>query len=519
MTTTGTTHVDELESTDRPEPRTDKRRRSRRDVSVDGENGTSELLDGDDRRGGENDSSTVGGATGTTKATRSYRDFLKSKRQWGNDSGFEPTFAPDCLFDFQRSLCDWAIRKGRASIFADCGLVKSIMQLVWAENVVRHTNKPVLIVTHIAVGAQTVEEATKFGLHATVSRDGKTSTKITVTNYERLHYFSPSDFSGVVCDESSIIKNCDSKTKYAVGEFMRTLQYRLLCTATAAPNDWHELGTSSDVLGYLGFRDMITMFFKQETSKDCRGWGRTKYRFREHGKRDFWRWVCSWARACRRPSDLGFSDERFALPPLETVSHVVRRTNKRAGFLFEMPARDMNEQREERRATIKERCEKVSELVNHDRPSVMWCHLNTEGDLLEKIVPGSIQVSGSDSEDDKEAKLQAFSRGDELKLIIKPKIGAWGLNWQHCAHMTTFPSHSYEQYYQAMRRFWRFGQKNTVRVDIVTTEGEQAVTQNLQRKSDQVDEMFTALVAEMNESMVIQRSDEFHQPEAIPSWL
>lgn len=449
-----------------------------------------------------------------------YRIFLQTKSQCGTDSGFEPTWMPEWLFDFQGVLDAWAIRKGRAAIFADCGLGKTPMQLVWAQNVVEHTNRPVLIVTPIAVGAQTIREAEKFGIQAVVSRDGSIRGDIVVTNYERLHYFNPEDFGGVVGDESSCVKNADSKTKSAVAEFMRSRPYRLLCTATAAPNDWHELGTSSDVLGYLGFRDMITTFFKQETSKDHRGWGRTKYRFREHAKKAFWRWVCSWSRACRKPSDLGFSDDRFQLPPLTVREDIVRRRNRRAGFLFDVPAQSLEEQREERRATIVERCEKVAEKVHHGEPAVVWCHYNDEGDLLEKLIPDAIQVSGKDSEDRKESKLRSFSDGQERVIVIKPKIGAWGLNWQHCSHMTMFPSHSYEQFYQGVRRCWRFGQTKEVRVDIVTTEGEQAVTKNLQRKSDQVDEMFTALVAEMNNSMGIARDDaSFQNKERLPAWL
>lgn len=497
-------------------PRTIERSRSGRNVSMDGEVRTSELLDRLHRDCGENDSATAGGAGAVA---RTYEAFLKDRAQYVTDSGFGPLWIPESLFDFQQSLVSWAIRKGRAAIFADCGLGKSYMQLVWAQNVVEKTNRPVLIVTPIAVGPQTVDEAHKFGMEAAVSRDGVARSEIVVTNYERLHHFSRNDFAGIVCDESSILKNYDGKTKAVVGKFMRTLTYRLLCTATAAPNDWHELGTSSDVLGYLGFRDMITTFFKQETSKDHRGWGRTKYRFREHAKIAFWRWVCSWARACRKPSDIGFSDERFELPPLIVSEDLVKRVKKKAGMLFDLPAATLEDQREERRATINERCERVAEHVSGDEQAVIWCHLNPEGDLLEKIIRDGVQVSGSDSEDEKERKLLAFSSGEARKLIIKPKIGAWGLNWQRCNRMTMFPSHSYEQYYQGVRRCWRFGQTRPVHVTIVTTEGEQAVVKNLQRKSDQVDEMFSALVAEMNHSQTISNDDKFEHKERLPKWL
>lgn len=449
-----------------------------------------------------------------------YQEFLSRKSQIGRNEGFEPLWIPDFLFDFQRSLVEWSVRKGRAAIFADCGLGKTPMQLVWAENVRRHTGKPVLIITPIAVGRQTVAEGEKFGIEATISRDGKHNGGIVVTNYERLHHFDSNDFGGIVCDESSIIKNCNGATRKLVTEFLRTRQYRLLCTATAAPNDWHELGTSSEALGNLGFRDMITTFFKQETSKDHRGWGRTKYRFKEHAKIHFWRWVCSWARAVRKPSDLGFDDAKFQLPALTVNEHKVTRRKTREGFLFSLPAKSLEDQREERRATIGERCELVAgKVAAHGGFSVVWCHLNSEGDLLEKLIPDCVQVSGGDSDDAKEEKLTAFSAGDVKRLVIKPKIGAWGLNWQHCNYMTTFPSHSYEQYYQSVRRCWRFGQTRPVSVDIVTTDGEESVVKNLQRKSEQTDEMFSALVAEMNRSMDITTSDNFHERERIPSWL
>lgn len=448
-----------------------------------------------------------------------YKELLTKRTQYGCDAGFEPIFMPDCLFDFQRILTEWAIRRGRAALFADCGMGKTIMQLVWAENVRRHTGRSVLILTPLAVAQQTCDEAAKFGIEATLMRAGKSAEGIGVTNYQRLHQFTPTDFAGVVCDESSILKNCDGATRHAVTEFTRHMPYRLLCTATAAPNDWDELGTSSEVVGDLGYRDMLSTFFKQETNKDHLGWGRTKYRLRPHGKEHFWRWVCSWARAVRKPSDIGCDDGPFVLPPVDVRSEIVTRQVPRQGMLFSVPARTLEEQKEERRATIKERCGRVAELVEGKDSAVVWCHLNAEGDALEKLIDGSVQVSGSDSDDDKEVKLRAFSAGNERVLVIKPKIGAWGLNWQHCNYMTTFPSHSYEQYYQSVRRLWRFGQRRLVTVQVVTTEGESHVTGNLQRKSDQADEMFSALVAEMNHAQSIERADQFTNKERMPSWL
>ena len=449
-----------------------------------------------------------------------YTTFLHRKTQLGSDDGFKPLWMPDWLYDFQASLTERSIRKGRSAIFADCGLGKTPMQLVWAENVRRKTNKPVLILTPLAVSHQTVREAEKFGIEAERSSNGKHNGSIVVTNYERLRHFDHTEFGGVVCDESSAIKHAKAKRRLEITEFMRTRKYRLLCTATAAPNDYFELGTSSDALGYLGYQDMLTRFFKQETAKDHLGWGRAKYRFRGHAAEPFWRWVCSWARACRKPSDLGFGDDGFILPELVEREHLVEAGNLLPGMLFSVPARDMREQRAERRHTLTERCEAVAERVaGHDGASVSWCHLNPEGNLLAKLIPNCLEVHGTMPDELKEERMIAFQNGELQNLVIKPKIGAFGLNWQHCHHVTTFPSHSYEQYYQAVRRCYRFGQKHPVKVDIFTTEGEVAVLRNLHRKSAQCDAMFTALVAHMGEALHIDRSNPHDKTEECPSWL
>jgi len=448
-----------------------------------------------------------------------YQAIIESRRQWKFGDGFDPTFMPGYLKPFQRDLVEWLVRKGRAAIFADCGLGKTIMQLVYAQNVHLKTGKPVIIATPLAVAHQTVLEAAKFGIEAELSRDGKINSSIVVTNYQQLHKFDPLKFGGMVGDESSVTKDAKSKTKAEVKAFTRKMKFRGLFTATAAPNDWHELGTSSEILGGLGWRDMITMFFKQEQSGGFQGWARAKYRFREHAKISFWRWVCSWAKACRKPSDLGHSDEGYELDPMHVEQFTVRRRNVRDGFLFSIPARSLEEQREERRATITERCEKAASLCDKSDYSVVWCHLNEEGDRLRKMIDDCVEVSGKDTDESKEEKLVAFSSGQIKRLVIKPKIGAWGLNWQHCNNVITFPSHSYEQYYQAVRRCWRFGQKRTVNVSIVTTEGEEFVMKNLERKSRQADEMFSALVSEMNGAKSISPDDVFPNKEGIPQWL
>lgn len=451
-----------------------------------------------------------------------YQEFLAQKAQLRSGDGFKPLWMPDFLFDFQEYLTEWAINQGRAAIFADCGMGKTPMQLVWAENIVRKTNKRVLILTPLAVSHQTTKEAEKFNVDCHRSQAGDLAPGIVIANYERLHYFNPNDFTGVVCDESSILKSFNGKRRKEITEFMRKMPYRLLASATAAPNDYIELGTSSEALGDLGHVDMLNRFFKNDNNNSAQGrmYGEVvKWRFKGHAEIPFWRWVCSWARAIRKPSDFGFDDKDFILPPLTENKHMVEVESLPDGMLFALPASDFREQREERRRTIKERCEKVTELVAHDKPALVWCHLNSEGDLLEKMIPDAIQVSGRDSDDNKEAKLLAFARGDARVLVTKPKIGAWGLNFQHCSHVTFFPSHSYEQYYQGVRRCWRFGQKNPVTVDIVTTEGEAKIFKNLKRKAKQADRMFSALVNEMNQATKIKVENKYTTKEAIPAWL
>lgn len=473
--------------------------------------------------------------TPTTPArdmSMNYDTFLERKSQLGGSWGFEPSWVPDWAFDFQKALIEWAVRKGRAAIFADCGLGKTPVQLVWAENVVRKSNGRVLVLTPLAVSHQTVSEAEKFHIEAKRCGDGKLpASKIIVTSYERLHHFDPADFVGCVCDESSILKNYDGATKDAITAFMLKLPYRLLCTATAAPNDYIELGTSSEALGELGYMDMLGRFFKNAQNSlhpsvyrhrglDFNRIQETaKFRFRGHAEKDFWRWVCSWARAVRKPSDLGFDDGPFQLPSFETFEHVVPARTANPDFLFAMPAVGLDEQRAERRRTITERCEMAAKLLEHEKCAVSWCHLNDEGDLLEKLIDGAVQVSGKDSNDEKEEKFRAFETGQVRVLVTKGVIACYGLNWQHCNRTTFFPSHSFEQWYQAIRRFWRFGQTRNVRVDVIASEGEAGVLGNLQRKATQAEAMFASLITHMGDALKISQPNRHTNQEEIPAWL
>jgi hypothetical protein len=472
---------------------------------------------------------------------KDYQEFIERKTHLAGDHGFDPLFMPDQAFDFQRHLIEWAVRKGRAAIFADCGLGKTMMQLTWSQNVVQKANKPVLLLTPLAVGAQTVKEAERFGMVAKRSIDGSVTAPITVTNYEKLHLFNPVDFAGVCADESSIIKHVKGATQKQLTRFICKMPYRSLWTATAAPNDYTELGTSSEALGGLNHSEMLKMFFRQMDQK-----GQDKYekkianlekasnhfaklsfrvsqaingwRLKGHAHDHFWKWVCSWARACRKPSDVGFPDDGFNLPQLIEREHIVTPLKPADGMLFTMPAFGLKEERDERRRTIQERCGLVAELVNHDRPAVIWCHMNDEGDLLEKMIAGSVQVAGRHDDDHKERAYEGFADGTHRVLIVKPKIGAWGLNWQHCNHVVTFASHSYEQYYQAIRRCWRFGQTKPVTVDIIASEGETRVKENMTRKAIQADKMFAELVLHMHDAMQINREKKTITPN-LPSWL
>lgn len=452
-----------------------------------------------------------------------YETFIETKAQLGGDHGFDPVDMPGWLFDFQADLVAWSLRKGRAAIFADCGLGKTAMELVWADNIVKRTGGRVLLLTPLAVTHQIAADAVKFGIEAKVSRNGVPHAGITITNYEKLHLFEATQFVGVACDESSILKSYSGATRGAITTFARKLPYRLLATATAAPNDFTELGTSSEALGYLGHMDMLNRFFKNNLNNSAAGRSRAEviqWRLKGHAELPFWRWVCSWARAVRRPSDIGFDDTRFVLPALREVEHVVETDTCAPGMLFALPAVGLDEQREERRRTMGERCERVAALVNGTgQPALVWCHLNDESDRLADLIPDAVEVSGADSDDKKEGKLLDFAEGRARVLITKPKIGAWGLNYQHCNHITFFPSHSFEQYYQGVRRCWRFGQTRPVTVDIITTEGDRGVLRNLQRKAGQADKMFSNLVAQMNAAQAIDRASQFTKTQELPQWL
>ncbi len=452
-----------------------------------------------------------------------YTDFLESKKHSAIDFGIKPNFLPDQMFDYQKYVSDYAIKKGRCAVFLDTGLGKTIIELTIAKNYIHHTNKPVLIITPLAVAFQFIKEAEKFGIDdISYSKDGNYKTKIVVCNYERLNHFNYSDFDCVLLDESSILKNFDGAIKQQVTNFLRKVKYRFLFTATPSPNDYIELGTSSEALGYLGYTDMLTKFFKNNSSSiDIRHAGCEWY-LKAHAEKDFWQWIASWSISMRKPSDLGFSDELHKLPELIEKETIVRNVNPLAingqASMFALPAQNFFEIKAEVRATINERCEMaVNKAAKHDI-SVYWVNLNDEASLISKLDPSAKEVKGKMDIDEKEEILLAFSNGEIKKLITKTSITAFGLNWQHCNHTVYFPTYSYEQYYQAIRRFWRFGQKRNVFVDLVLSDGQTRIMQSLMIKKDKAINMFENLTKQTNSDFRINKK-QFNKQIKLPSFL
>jgi hypothetical protein len=421
-----------------------------------------------------------------------YQKFLENKKHSIGNFGFDANYIPDIAFDFQKHIIEKAILKGRTAIFADTGLGKTLIQLSIAKNVINHTNKKVLILTPLAVAFQFILEAEKLGIDdIEYSKDGKHTKKIVVCNYERLHYFNENDFVGVILDESSILKNFDGKTKWAVTSFMKKIPYRFLSTATPAPNDYIEFGTSSEALGYFPYMDMLTKFFaNNENNVRPQDIG-TKWYLKPHAKNEFFSWLNQWSINIKKPSDLGFSDERYKLPNLIENKVLVKNENNwvinNQIMLFNGIAKTMSEVRDEQKATFNQRCEKAVELAK-DKTSVYWCNFNDEGDLLNELDKDAIQLKGGMTIEKKEDILLNFANGNIKRIITKPKITSFGLNWQHCNHTVYFPTWSYEQYYQSIRRFWRFGQKSDVTVDLVLSDGQTRVIDTLLYKSNKAKE-------------------------------
>jgi superfamily II DNA or RNA helicase len=417
-----------------------------------------------------------------------YRRFLDRKKVKATEHGIEPKGTHRALFDFQKRAVEFALRKGRAALFLDTGLGKTICQLEWA----RQIPGDVLILAPLAVAKQTVREAgEKLGMTVHHSRDGSVNERVTIANYERLHLFDAKRFSAVVLDESSILKSFEGKTKQRICEAFAAHPYRLACTATPAPNDHTELGQHSDFLSIMPQSHMLARWFINDTS-DTGTW-----RLKGHAVDSFWQWVASWAVSASRPSDLGGDDTRFAMPPLTNRVHVVetpKRPNIDTGFLFggaELSATDIHA---DKRRTMAERVALAAELADTGEPCVVWCETNGESEALANAIPEALEITGSDSIESKEDMLDAFSSGNARVLITKPSIAGFGLNWQHCAHCVFASlSFSFESYYQAVRRFWRFGQKREVNVDCVIADSEQGIWRAISQKMDAHQQLKTGM--------------------------
>lgn len=425
-----------------------------------------------------------------------YERFLETKQPISKASGFECAVLSNKLFDFQRDIVRWALRQGRAAVFADCGLGKTFMQLEWAHRVHVATKGPVLILAPLAVSTQTVSEGMKLGVKAEYRR-AQSGDPIIVTNYEMLEHFDASSFAGVVLDESSILKSFEGKFRNQIIEAFGRTPYRLACTATPAPNDHMELGNHSEFLGNLTRTEMLATFFVHD------GGDTAKWRLKGHAQTDFWRWVASWAVMLRNPADLGYDGSAFELPPINYIHAVVEGSKDLClpEHLFALPAQTLDERRSARAGSTNERVAEVARIVNAqpDEPWLVWCNLNQESTAAAQAIGGAVEVTGSDSREHKESVLSGFAAGDVRVIVSKPSIAGWGMNFQHCANVVFLGlNDSFEQFYQAVRRCWRFGQKRPVNCYIVTSDLEGAVVENINRKAAQSDEMAQSMIEHMH---------------------
>jgi len=455
-----------------------------------------------------------------------YQEYLQNKLIVHKSSGIDAdrdTLNP-LLFDFQKDLVWWSLKKGRAALFASTGLGKTFMQVEWAQKVHEHTGGNVLILAPLAVSMQTVREAAKLGIAVNACRkQADVKPGITITNYEMLGHFETNSFVGVVIDESSILKSFDGKLRQQITESFSNTPFRLSATATPAPNDYMELGTQAEFLGVMKRSEMLAMFFTHDGSDT------SKWRLKGHAQRRFWEWVASWAAVVTKPSDLGYEDGKFDLPTLTVHEVMIESGQPLDGALFTVEAVGLAEQRAAARQTMQDRVNKCAEMVNaSNQPFLVWCNLNSESDALKKAIAGAVEVKGSDSNEHKEKTALGFANGDIRVLVSKPSIFGFGLNFQICNQMAFVGlSHSFEQYYQAVRRCWRFGQENPVDVYIITSDLEGAVKANIERKERDADTMiaemveYTRDITQRNVRATVQEVTEYNPtiPMIIPSWL
>jgi len=457
------------------------------------------------------------------KESDSYYEFLKQKETVVADSGFDPEELNANLFDFQRDIVAWALRKGKAALFEDTGLGKTIQQLSWADAVAKHENGSVLILAPLAVGKQTAKEADKFGIQAKLCEsDADVENGINITNYEKLHKFNTDRFCGIVLDESSILKSYSGKTTNDLIRRFRNTKYKLACTATPSPNDFTELGNHAEFLNVTTMNEMLSMFFINDSSNGI-GW-----RLKRHSVKEFFKWIAEWAIMIKSPADLGFDGTKYILPKLN-VHTIVTETAIPEGQLFVMPAETLQERRQARKESLDRRVKKANEIVESDDGQVLiWCNYNDESDALRRTINGSYEVKGSDTDLHKEAGMLGFSDGSVHILVSKPSICGFGMNWQNC-HRIIFCglSDSYEQFYQAIRRCWRFGQKHEVDVYVIIGEAETTILNNIQRKQANHDLMSSEMLETINtvtkEKLYNLRFEKSnYKPQetmSVPEWL
>jgi len=432
------------------------------------------------------------------KLQKQYEQFVKQKRLDAEPVGFgADTARYGKLYDFQREIVTWAVQRGRAAIFADCGLGKTPMQLKWAEQVALHTGKPVLILAPLAVADQTAREGGKFSVPVTVCESQEdVKGGVNITNYEKLKHFKCEAFGGIVLDESSILKAYDGATKQAIIDFAEPILYRLACTATPAPNDYTELLTHAEFLDIMTRKEMLATFFVQDGNTT------TSWRLKGHANDAFWRWVASWCVALRDPRDVGCDIGAFGLPDLQVEGITVESGWKPSDMLFEVEAVSLPEQREARNMSLEKRVEATASMVNDsDEPWIVWCGLNRESTALARAIPDAVEITGSDSHEHKRDAMLGFSEGRHRVVVTKPSIAGFGMNWQHCARQVFVGmSHSYESFYQAVRRSWRFGQDRMVKVYMVTADANKRIVENIKRKEKQARKMMDEIVERMMES-------------------
>lgn len=431
--------------------------------------------------------------------TADYREFIAKKLFDDICTGFDADELNEALFPFQDVIVRWALARGRAAIFADTGLGKTFMQCEWAHRVVLHTGKPVLIFAPLAVAKQTQDNAAEFGIdvHYLRQQPDILPAGVYVTNYEMQQHFDPDYFIGVVLDESSILKNQTGSTRREMISKWGKCPYRLSCTATPSPNDFMELGNQSEFIGIMSMVEMLAMFFVNDTGNTG------SWRLKGHGKAKFWEWLSTWAVVIRKPSDLGFSDEGYELPPLNIIEHEVQTAIPLDGELFAKPAQTLSERRQAKRDSLQQRVRVAAELVNNsDEAWIVWCYLNDESESLSRAILDNVEVKGADKMDDKESRLLSFQHGNEHCLITKPSIAGFGMNFQHTHnHVFVGLDDSFEKYYQAIRRQYRFGQKHQVNSHIVISDGEGEIKKNIERKQSQHNEMTDQMVSHMREFM------------------